>query len=32
MPLNIESNDEGGVAVILEQVNKFISDCGGLKL
>ena len=32
MPLNIESNDEGGVAVILEQVNKFISDCSGLKL
>ena len=32
MPLNIESNDEGGVEVILRQVNEFISTCSGLKL
>ena len=32
MPLNIESNDEGGVDVILKQVNEFISTCSGLKL
>ena len=31
MPLNIESNDEGGVEVILSQVEKFISMCEGLK-
>ncbi len=30
MPLNIESNDEGGVAVILEQVEEFIKTCSGL--
>lgn len=30
MPLNIESNDEGGVAVILEQVERFIATCEGL--
>ncbi len=32
MPLNIESNDEGGVEMILEQVNKFINTCDGLTL
>ncbi len=30
MPLNIESNDEGGVHVILEQVSRFIDTCEGL--
>ena len=32
MPLNIESNDVGGVAVILEQVEEFIKTCEGLTL
>ena len=32
MPLNIESNDAGGVDVILKQVNEFISTCSGLTL
>ena len=32
MPLNIESNDIGGVDIIMEQVKKFISTCDGLEL
>lgn len=32
MPLNIESNDDGGAEVILKQVANFISTFGGLKL
>ena len=30
MPLNIESNDEGGVEIILKQVEEFIGTCEGL--
>ncbi|MBQ3970400.1 MAG: phosphomannomutase/phosphoglucomutase [Clostridia bacterium] len=32
MPLNIESNDEGGVNVILEQVEEFIKTCDKLSV
>ena len=32
MPLNIESNIEGGVNVIMEQVERFVKTCEGLSL
>ena len=32
MPLNVESNDEGGADVILSQVGEFIKTCSGLTL
>ncbi len=32
MPLNIESNDDGGAEMILKQVSEFISTCEGLAL
>ena len=32
MPLNIESNDVGGVDIILKQVEEFINTCEGLTL
>lgn len=32
MPLNVESDIEGGADIILKQVSRFIDTCGGLEL